>query len=95
MVLHKEDVHENELMPGVWQRHCLDKPTCAENVSMGVITLEPGARLPEHYHIVEDAMIGHFGQRPVCGGQGNDAYKRRMRTAGACRFKALHYQRRY
>ena len=57
MVLRKDDISKNEIIPGVIQQPCWDKPTGAENVSMGIITLEPGASLPEHYHIVEDAMI--------------------------------------
>ncbi len=57
MVLRKENIQKNEIMQGVVQQPCWDKATGADNVSMGIITLEPGASFPEHYHIVEDAMI--------------------------------------
>ncbi|MCR4443386.1 MAG: cupin domain-containing protein [Peptococcaceae bacterium] len=57
MIVKKEQAIHREVVPGVFQTHYIDKSSGAGGVSMGVVTLQPGAGLKPHTHKVEDAMI--------------------------------------
>ncbi|MDX9872880.1 MAG: cupin domain-containing protein [Clostridia bacterium] len=57
MIIKKEQAIQRELVPGVHQIHYIDKVTGTGGVSMGTVTLQPGAALKVHKHKVEDAMV--------------------------------------
>ena len=57
MIIKEEDAIQRELVPGLFQIHYIDKSSGAGGVSMGVVTLMPGAQLKTHVHKLEDAMI--------------------------------------
>lgn len=57
MVVRKDEAIQREVAPGVFQIHYLDKHSGAGGVSMGHVTLQPGAALRVHTHTVEDAMV--------------------------------------
>lgn len=57
MIVKKEDAIQRELVPGLFQIHYIDKYNGAGGVSMGVVTIMPGAGLKTHVHKLEDAMV--------------------------------------
>lgn len=57
MIITGEKAIKREIVPGVFQTHFIDKQFGSGGVSMGMVTIQPGAGIPPHVHRVEDAMV--------------------------------------
>lgn len=55
------NAQQQMLGPGVHKAHYIDKENGAGCVSLGTITLEPGAALAMHHHGVEEVMYALSG----------------------------------
>lgn len=54
---HRESTDWTETFPGVRHRWQVDPDMGAGAVTMGTVALSPGAAIPPHTHVVEDAMV--------------------------------------
>lgn len=55
-IILKSEAQQHEMGAGIHRAHYIDKETGAGCVSLGAMTLEAGASLTMHSHLVEDAM---------------------------------------
>ena len=56
-ILDKADVPREELSPGTDRWALVDGDKGAESLSVGDVTLAPGAKVPNHIHPTEEAMV--------------------------------------
>ncbi len=56
-VVPKDSVKREDLWPGIYRYHHLDKNVPTGSISMGILTLEPHTVMPCHSHLVDDNMI--------------------------------------
>ncbi len=61
-ILDKADVPREELSPGTDRWALVDGDRGAESLSVGDVSLAPGAKVPNHIHPTEEAMVIVEGQ---------------------------------
>ncbi len=69
-ILDKKDIEKERLGPGTERWPIVDGTQGAESLSVGDVVVQPGSKVPIHFHPTEEAMVILEGQlEAVLGGE--------------------------